>query len=225
MNKLSKILFPSFIGLSTYFLINKFFPKSKIDEMDEIDRSFLGTLLYQLSQDPALKIGLLALFGTATVMHFNQEIVELLSQADFLRLCKNPKNKNLPTIYLSRNREDKTFQIICDIAQKYDLFEHLDHSADLRELILNNKLTYHDKVNLLKIKLDFIINGEYFGKTRFVVVTLLGLIMAVSVSGVGGLALILEALYRLFQEGKISKAVYWAMKTLLLRKYRKLFKN
>ena len=82
--------------------------------------------------------------------------------------------------------------------------------------ILN--LTLNDKLNLLKIKLDFIINGECAGKKRFIVVTLLGLIITFSVSGVGGLALILEALYRLFQEGKISKAVYDALKNLLLSK-------
>jgi len=33
-------------------------------------------------------------------------------------------------------------------------------------------------------------------------------LITVCVSGVGGLALFLEALYRLFQEGKISRALY-----------------
>ncbi len=40
-----------------------------------------------------------------------------------------------------------------------------------------------------------------------------------TVSGVGGLALILEALYRLFQEGKISKALYEQTVKALARKW------
>ena len=38
--------------------------------------------------------------------------------------------------------------------------------------------------------------------------TILGIILTFTISGVGGLALILEALYRLFKKGKISKALY-----------------
>ena len=46
------------------------------------------------------------------------------------------------------------------------------------------------------------------GEIRFLVMAILAAILTFTISGVGGLALILEALYRLFQEGKISKAVY-----------------
>jgi Co/Zn/Cd efflux system component len=38
--------------------------------------------------------------------------------------------------------------------------------------------------------------------------SILAALIAACVSGVGGLALFMEALYRLFQEGKISRAVY-----------------
>ena len=207
MTSLRKLLFPSVVGILTYILVKKCFPVKFVDSKDgmtDVPRgghNSLFELWQKLCNDRALKIALISVFGTAGIMHFNEEIVQFLSQAQFLHLCKNTDDKNL--------------QIICNIAEKHDL---LEHSAAVRELILNDKLTYNDKLNLLKIKLDFIINGECAGKKRFVVVTLLGLIITFSVSGVGGLALILEALYRLFQEGKISKAVYDALKNLLLSK-------
>ena len=54
--------------------------------------------------------------------------------------------------------------------------------------------------------------------------TLLGIILTFTISGVGGLVLVLEALYRLFQEGKISKAVYTqVVKALSKRWFKKNF--
>jgi hypothetical protein len=78
----------------------------------------------------------------------------------------------------------------------------------MREVIVSKALSEEQKISLLKIKLDFIINGECAGKFRFLVMAILAAILTFTISGVSGLALILEALYRLFQEGKISKAVY-----------------
>ena len=78
----------------------------------------------------------------------------------------------------------------------------------MREIIVSHTLSDEHKISLLKIKLDFIINGECAGKFRFLVMAIIAAILTFTISGVGGLALILEALYRLFQEGKISKAVY-----------------
>jgi len=69
------------------------------------------------------------------------------------------------------------------------------------------------------LKLYYIINGECSGKSRFIIVLLLGLILTFTVSGLAGLMLILEALYHLFQDGKISKALYKAIVKALLKKY------
>lgn len=44
-------------------------------------------------------------------------------------------------------------------------------------------------------------------------------VLTFTISGVGGLALILEALYRLFQEGRISKALYKQILKALARKW------
>ena len=89
----------------------------------------------------------------------------------------------------------------------------------MKALLVSQTLTNEQKVNLLKIKLDYIINGECSGKTRFLVMAIIGAILAFTISGVGGLALILEALYRLFQEGKISKALYKEIVKALTKKW------
>jgi recombinational DNA repair protein (RecF pathway) len=49
--------------------------------------------------------------------------------------------------------------------------------------------------------------------------TVIGALLIFTISGVGGLAMILEALYRLFEEGKISRALYQQILEALARKF------
>ena len=148
-------------------------------------------ILRALMKDKALKIALIAAFGTAGLTFFNEEIIALLADDSFTSICAKDTDGNL--------------QILCDIVEKYELDSH---TTEMKEVILSTSLSDEHKISLLKIKFDFIINGEYAGKSRFLMMTLLGIILTFTISGVGGLVLVLEALYRLFQEGKISKAVY-----------------
>lgn len=48
---------------------------------------------------------------------------------------------------------------------------------------------------------------------------ILGAVLAFTVSGISGLALILETLYRLFLEGRIGKALYKRVLKALSRKW------
>ena len=105
---------------------------------------------------------------------------------------------------------------MCEIIQEHELNLH---AKCLKSLIVSNEITHEQKVSLLKIKLDFIINGECGGKRRFLVMAIVGAVLTFTISGVGGLALILEALYRLFQEGKISKALYKQIVKALAKKW------
>ena len=107
--------------------------------------------------------------------------------------------------YICSRDVDGDLKIVCNIVQEHELNLHAD---SIKSLIISNDLTQEQKISLLKIKLDFIINGECEDKTRFLIVAILGVLITFTISGVGGLALILEALYRLFQEGKIGKALY-----------------
>lgn len=90
----------------------------------------------------------------------------------------------------------------------YTIIQEHDLNSDTKEikkLILSNELSQENKISLLKIKLDYIVNGECEGKMRFVVVFLIGLIITFTISCRGGFTIILEALYQLFQAGKVRK--------------------
>ena len=114
---------------------------------------------------------------------------------------------------------DTEFYIARDIVQKHQLNLY---SKSIKSLIISDDLTQEEKISLLKIKFDFIINGECIGKTRFLVVAILGALLAFTISGLRGLFLILEALYRLFKEGKIAKGLYkQILKVLVMRLGRK----
>ena len=139
---------------------------------------------------------------TAGIQHFESEIEALLVDDVFKHLCVQ--------------KVDGELKVVCDIIQEHELDLH---TKSMKSLIIFNNLGREEKISLLKIKLDFIINGECAGKRRFVVMAILAAVITVSISGVGGLALILEALYRLFQEGKISKAVYKQILKVLAKKW------
>ena len=200
MRNISKLLLPSIVGVSVYLIVNKLFPE-KIKSFDEDPLTSLrggdGTtkifskIVKKILTDRALKIGLIALFGTTTFQYFQAEIEALLIDNVFDDICVRDVGGDL--------------KVVCDIVKEYELRLH---TKTLREIIVSRNLSDEHKISLLKIKLDFIINGECGGKFRFLVMAILGTILTFTISGVGGLALILEALYRLFQEGKISKAIY-----------------
>jgi len=200
---ISKVLLPSLVGISVYLTIRKLFPE-KVENWEKDPDPIKGLrggsarirlikkLTERILKDRALKIAIISVFATAGIQHFQSEIEALLIDDVFNTLCAN-------------GVEDAELKVVCDIVQETNLNSH---AKSIKSLLVSNTLSQEQKISLLKIKLDFIINGECAGKKRFLVMIPLGAIIAFSLSGVGGLALILEALYRLFQEGKISKALY-----------------
>ena len=86
------------------------------------------------------------------------------------------------------------------------------------ELLINKYLTYSDKTNLLKIKLDYIINGQCYGKKRFIIQTLIAVLLGLVMTGMGpvSISLFLNALLMLFREGKISRALYLQLMKAIL---------
>ena len=200
MRTITKFLLPSIVGVSVYLVIHKLFPE-KAKSFDEnpmtavrggdAEIKLFTKILRALMTDRAIKIALIASFSTAGVTFFHDEIIALLADDAFNSVCVNNTDGNL--------------KILCEIIEEYEL---KSHTTQMKEIIISTHLSNEHKISLLKIKLDFIINGECAGKSRFLIMTLLGVILTFTISGVGGLALFLETLYRLFQEGKISKAVY-----------------
>nr|YP_010516880.1 hypothetical protein ON958_pgp038 [Haslea pseudostrearia]UXN44662.1 hypothetical protein [Haslea pseudostrearia] len=200
MKNISKLLLPSILGVSAYLIVKKYFPE-KIKNFDEdpllslrggVDETkILSKIFKQIMTDRAVKIGLLTIFGTAVVQYFQAEIEAILIDDVFNHICVRDTEGNL--------------KIVCNIVKEHEL--HL-HTKSMRELIVSNNLSDEQKISLLKIKLDFMVNDECGGKARFLVMVIIAATLTFTISGIGGLTLMLEALYRLFQEGKISKAIY-----------------
>lgn len=202
MSKITNILFPTIVGLSVYYIVSKFFPE-KVSDISDINSQkdlrggdivkdrLINKIVKKIMNDRALKVALFSLFFAAGAQHFQHEIQRLLADEIFKEICVK--------------EVDGKLKVVCDIIKEHELNLH---SKSIKELIISNSITREDKINLLKIKLDHIINGEFAGRRRFLITCIIAAIITFCISGVGGLALFLEALYRLFQEGKISRALY-----------------
>lgn len=198
MVKIPDITLPSIVGIITLILVNKVFPekvRKDLKDGDLIRDNLIKKIFKKIMNDRALKISIIAIFTTAGLQHFNQEIKTLLLDDMFNQIVATVCNEELKG----------KLKIVCDVIKDHELNLH---SKAIQELIVTNNLSREEKVNFLKIKLDFIINGDYPGRKRFVITCILATLITLYFSGVAGLLLFLEALYRLFQEGRISKALY-----------------
>jgi hypothetical protein len=191
-------------------IINKFFPEevdvSQKDPLKDLrggSRVELGKRIAKiLLKNRALKIALITVFATAGIQYFESEIEALLVDDVFKHLCAQ--------------NVDGELKLVCNIIQEHELDLH---TKSMKSLIVSNNIGMEEKISLLKIKLNFIINGECAGKRKFLVAAILAAVITVTISGVGGLALILEALLQLFEEGKISKALYKQLVKILAKRW------
>jgi hypothetical protein len=206
MAKLPRMLVSTMIVIFVYITINKLFPeKKKLSDInsekdlrggDLVKNSLIKNLINheivkKILNDRVLKAGLITAYFLYISYNFHDEIETLLGDTVFKRI--------------SGKKVDGTLKIVCDIINRHELNLH---PKAMKILIINNDLSYEDKINLLKIKLDFIINGECAGKKRFLIVYIIATFAAVWISGPVGLGMFLDALYRLFKEGRISRALY-----------------
>ena len=176
--------------------MHKFFPEDlkKFDDVEFKDlrggdkpliKELIKSVFEHINNDRAL--ALFSLFKSMAVVHFSEETVGMLANARFISMCsKNGKLIDDP---------------VCEVIAKYDLDMN---SVKIRKLILDKELYLEDKVKLLKIKLDWLINGDYKGKKRFFVACLIGIILSAALSCTGGLAVVLNALVRLLKEGRLD---------------------
>jgi hypothetical protein len=199
MKKLPSIFLPALVGISVYILVSKLFPE-KVSEInsqkdlrgvDNVRENFFKEIFNKIIYDSGVKVALVSVFAIAGFQYFNKEIETILIDDVFNQICVKDV--------------DGPLKVVCGIIKEHELNLH---SKSIKELIVTSNLSNEEKINLLKIKLDFIINGQCAGKKRFLIISIIAMLIAVCVSGVGGLALFLEALYRLFQEGKLSQVLY-----------------
>lgn len=72
-------------------------------------------------------------------------------------------------------------------------------------MLLDRDLSSEDKVNLLGLKLEWLLTSEYVGKKKYIILALLSILTTVLISVNGGLAIVIDALYQLFQSGKLRR--------------------
>lgn len=165
-----------------------------------------GGIFGRLLRDRAFKVALaLACFSFGLDM-FMEEIIAFLSSD---KLMETYKAGELPEGLSIRLQK---------VVEELDL---LNMNEKMRGLMLDKYLDRDQKVYLLKIKLDSIINGDYPNKNLAVTMLLLGILGAIVLTGPYGIMVFLSALYQMWKEGKISTAIYkqvqkQAMKKLLV---------
>lgn len=133
---------------------------------------------------------LLSIFTTVGYQYFRSEIEALLVKDVFAKICmKDIEN-------------DPKLKIICDIIETYDLNSY---SRAIKSLLISNEISMEQKIFLLKIKLDYIINSECGGKRRFFIMVIIAALLSFTVSGVDGLSIILQALSKEIIKALVKK--------------------
>ena len=198
------------VGTVTYIFVNRFFPGKK-PEIIEMDRDLVrgGEEIVRVPKwtkllgDPALKIGIISVFLTHFAFVYQNELVAILSSQAVLDVA--------------RKRKGVCAKLINDFAMENDLELYTNK---VREVLVKENLTFKDKVQFLKLKLGYILKGNFTGKKRALALLLIGIVISCSLTGIGGLCMILDALRKLFEEGKISEAVYIELVEQAKRKFK-----
>jgi len=234
-SKFSDILFSPFVvGLIVYFTVRYLFPEKQISNLESeikkdldlsddttninfqkkigevrggnlVRNNFVREVLKksrEFIKGKSLKAALISVFAAAAAGYFTDEVRALLLDNMLHKL----RSQNLA------GKLKGNLKIIVDIITENEIDLH---PAIIKELIIDTKLSRFDKLTLLKVKLEYILSEDCTGKRRFIVVTFLAIIATIFLSGTAGLGLFLEALYELFKEGKLSKAIYNQLKEVI----------
>lgn len=219
-----KLILPSAVGLTVYYITGKVVGKDNAKEYEtevtiDVTRDFGETFRggdiitpknfwksfgNYIKKNPQLKLMLITGLFTAIATNLNEEAVSLLS------------NKALKTLH--RNYRLKgSMKLISKMVRKYEL---QGYSEALSELIMSNKFTGSDKIELLKIKLKFILTGSFPGKTQALVslVTAFILVPFCSAKNLFPIFFFMYGLFELTDEGTLQRALAPDLRASLLSK-------
>ena len=126
MPKLLSLLFPTLVGVITYFIVHKLFSKSKEDLLKDfrgregvIVEVVKETLVQRLLKGGLLKVALISVFIIYIVTNFKNEIYTLLTD-NFFKVLSKKKNQG-------------QLKIVCDMVKEYKLDLH---SQDMSEILV-----------------------------------------------------------------------------------------
>jgi hypothetical protein len=149
----------TFITLSTYFLVKKYFPeKSKNDEnMRGGDLKPPRGILELIRKDKAIKTAIIALFASVIANEAQEEIVSILL-------------KTSPALLPAREKQLQLNPKIVTILE-------IDQLTEVKQLLLDKALTKTDKLRFLKLKIKFLLKGlKGKNKRAYFIITLLSLL-------------------------------------------------
>jgi hypothetical protein len=163
----------------------------------------IRSIFREIAKNRAWKVGLIAMFGTVMADQLKDELLDLLLHATYSNLA---------------NVADEIPEISYLVTMTNELnLPNLDEP--IRNIILRTDLDNEVKVILLKTKIQAILNGGLPGGAKLLFMALIARIVSISFSGIGGLAIFLEALRKLLEEGKISEALYKKILRLVIQKH------
>lgn len=198
MMQIPKTIVYIIVGTGTYYIMEKFFPEQKdvkprtdvklVRGGDEIVRV---PIWRRLVRNRSLKVGVIAVFVAHIGNLYNAELIALLTDASIINVAKKGSGK--------------CAKLISRFAAKNGI---TDAPESLREIVVNQSLTFDKKSELFKNKIEYIITRNFPGKKKYLLLLVFGMMIACALTSVGGLAVILDALRKLFEKGKISEALY-----------------
>jgi hypothetical protein len=215
-----KLILPSAVGLTVYYITGKVVGKDNAKEYEiEVTRDFGETFRggdiitpknfwksfgNYIKKNPQLKLMLITGLFTAIATNFNEEAISLLS------------NKALKTLHRDY-RLKGSMKLISKMVRKYELH---GYSEALSELIMSNKFTASDKIELLKIKLKFILTGSFPGKTQALVsiATAFIIVPFCSAKNLFPIFFFIYGLFELTDEGTLQRALAPDLRASLLSK-------
>lgn len=188
---LVRILVPTAVGATVYITVKIFDSKTPSQKgfVSKTKTTGIKKIVKKITQDRALKFALISILATVGVQYFYQQIGTILLQ----EALNKESGKTGP------------LQVFVDLVEEHNIALH---SKSIKSLISTPNHSRDEKVELLKIKLDFIINNELSTSTGFLIISIIVLLITTCTSGVMGVTIFLEALYKLLQEGRISQALY-----------------
>lgn len=198
------------MGVIIYFIINKFNRQKKITKKTDKDfpRGADNPIKIQIWRrflsDRNLKIAIIGVFGKHLFLQVQDEIIAVaLSKA---------------AIEAAKEGIGTCAKFITNLTES-NYLNNVNLNDSVKELILDKRISFSDKINALKCKVASLLETNFPGKKTYLLLLLIGIIVACGSRGDSGLFRILETLRKVFNERKLSRALYEELKNEAIKEF------
>lgn len=221
------------VFLVSFFLLQKIFPqkenKTTTEEKDtvgkdikvEVKNNGIKNLTKRIWTQRNFKIVLLSFLPAVGFTYFQPPIQSLLTDEVFNHLSNPEKLESDLGIVLKgveledlRNKAESVEKFL----EKHNL---IDETKGIQTILTNEKFNDQQKIELIALRLEWMVNSPYPGKKRYIFVAIFAIIVGVITSRVEGLRFLVKALRLLWEEGRITTALYNSLIHALATKFKK----